>query len=180
MSDSDLATLRQELHLLNERSQSMTEEMSSLAGALISVNQLQERQRDIERAARTASTRVEEVAARSATKDDIDELNRQRRRAVRNLYIAVSTGTVAVLMVGIGGIAAATAYTDSQHRFLQIQYNNCMTRNKITAGSRALTGQLIEAEQHSLDPVTAAKLITALRQAENHQGQVDCSTLLKD
>lgn len=178
--ETELSLLRHELGLLNERSIDMNSKLGSLSGALESVAQLQADQRMIEATARTASTRVEEVAARSATKDELNELNRQRRRAVRNLYIAIGSGTIAVLMVGIGGIAAATAYNDSQNRFLRTQFDNCTVRNQATVAGRQLVDDLIRAEQHSVDPNTAGQLIATLKQAEGSQVLVDCSNLLKD
>lgn len=177
--EGELSLLRQELGHLSDRTADLSNKMSGLAGALESVSQLQVDQRKIVATAVRASSRVEEVAARSATKDDVAEITRQRRRAVRNFYVALISGTIAVLTIGIGGVAAATAYHQQQQRFQRIQYTNCVQRNQYAGASRNLVQELISAEQESLDAATAQKLIAALRDAQAKQRVISCDELLK-
>lgn len=175
----DFELLREDLKVLTERSLTMNQELASLAGALADVNELQQQQRSIEKTAKVAASRVEEVAANSATRDDLAEIQRQRRTAVRNWYIALSIAVLCVLAIGIGGVAAATAYSHQQDRFMKAQYSNCMSRNESAASSRALIADLIDAEQSSIDSKTAAQLISALRQAEANSSHINCTNLLK-
>lgn len=177
--ESELSLLRRELGHLSDRTADLGGKMGGLAGALESVTQLQADQRKIEATAVRASSRVEELAARSATKEELAEVSRQRRRAVRNFYIALISGSVAVLTIGIGGIAAATAYHDQQQRYQRAQYSNCEQRSVSAAASRGLITELIAAEQQSVDPATAQKLITALRDLQSKQSGIDCTKLLK-
>lgn len=161
---ADLATLSHEAREMNDR-------MSGLAGALTDVSELQVAQ------LRT-STRVEQVAKGAATKDDLAELQRQRRRALRNFYVAVATAIVAALAVGVGGIAATAAYSRQQEDFRHTQYDNCQSRNRQLAGSRDLTNKLIAAETKSTDTATAQELIKDLNDAQARVHPVDCSNLL--
>jgi hypothetical protein len=180
VNEHDFELLRDDLKILTERSATMNQELSSLAGALVHVNELQQQQQKIEKTARIAATRVEEVAANSATRDDLAEIQSQRRRAVRNWYIALIVSVLCVMTIGIGGVAAATAYHDQQVRFQKTQYNNCVLRNQSASATRNLIGDLIQAERSSIDPPTANRLITALQAAEAKQALVSCSSLLKD
>jgi hypothetical protein len=177
--ESELSLLRQELVHLSERTADLGGKMGGLAGALESVTQLQIDQRKIEATAVRASSRVEEVAAQSATKDELAEIGHQRRRAVRNLYIALITGTLAVLTIGLGGVAAATAYHDQQRHFQRAQYDNCIARNESATATRGLIRDLIQAERASIDPPTAARLIQALQAAEAKTASISCANLLK-
>lgn len=179
MNEPDFEGLREDLRVLTARSLTMNQELAALSGALVHVNELQAQQHTIEQTAKVAANRVEEVAANSATLDDLAELQRQRRIAVRNWYIALAVSFLCVLAIGIGGVAASTAYSHQQDRFAHAQYNNCVTRNKSAAASRGLIADLIKAEQSSIDPATATQLITALRQAEATSGVANCDALLK-
>jgi hypothetical protein len=97
VNEHDFELLRDDLKILTERSATMNQELSSLAGALVHVNELQQQQQKIEKTARIAATRVEEVAANSATRDDLAEIQSQRRRAVRNWYIALIVSVLCVI-----------------------------------------------------------------------------------
>jgi hypothetical protein len=167
----EFTLLRQELVALNARAGQMNGELSQLSGALVHVSQLQEQ-------ARQTNQRVEQVAARAATHDDIAEIQRQRRRATRNLYAALTAGLAAVLAVGIGGVSAATAYRHQQDRAARNSYSNCQIRNSSTLASRGLIDALIKAEEHSPDP-SAPAVVAALHDAQSKQLVVNCENLLK-
>lgn len=178
-SESELSLLRQEVAHLNDNALRMNREVGTLAGALESVAQLQVEQSAIKATAATAYDRVEQVAAASATKTDLAELSVQRRRAVRNLYVAFAFGALGVLGIGVGGIAAATAYNNQQTVFRHAQYTNCVTRNGQTAAAQRLYTTLLDVELHNPDQQVAAPLIQALREAQAKAQQADCANLLK-